>query len=138
MSIEAHVNEAPARLLAWMLAARGCGAREVERLDALGAFPRIGVDRRRFTDLSRAVADESGARLCEWSWLCAADQAEVDRLLEPVVDVPMRLLLCRLTAAALGPDDSVASNHRLVLDHVMARWRIDPADVALHDGALKA
>jgi hypothetical protein len=131
MSIDPQADEAPARLLALMLAAGGCDdAQAIRRLDELGAFARIGVGRGRFADLLGAAAEEHGTRLCDCSWLRDGDEAHIERLALPIEDPRLRLLLCRLADAVLGSGDSVANNRRLVLDHVLARWRIDPAQIA--------
>lgn len=133
--IQALVEEAPARLLAMMLTAGGCtDARAIERLDQCDAFSRIGIGRGRFVDLLGRTVDDFGGSLCECSWLRESDEACIDRLLEAIDDPRRRLLLCQLAAAVLGPNHSVSHNRRLVLEHALARWHIDPALITTVDG----
>jgi hypothetical protein len=134
MSIDPRADEAPARLLALILAAGGCDdAQAIRRLDELGAFARIGVGRGRFVDLIGTATEEGGTRLCDCSWLRDSDEAHIERLALPIEDPHLRLLVCRLAAAVLGSDDSVANNRRLVLDHVLARWHFDPTQITPAD-----
>ena len=117
--------EAPARVLALLVAANGrIDPRELQVLEELDAFERIGVPRERFIALAQECLQEVGAGLAECSWLRARDQAYVDRLLDAVTDPQLRLVLCRLAAAAATADGRVTGDERLVYDHVLARWRI--------------
>ncbi len=119
------IVEARARVLALMVAANGrVDPRELQALDELGAFERIGVTRERFVALAEECLQDVGASLAEATWLRARDQAYLDRLLEAVTDPDERLLLCRLAAAVVTADGRVSGDERLVYDHVLARWRV--------------
>lgn len=135
---EHPASEAAARVLAVMVAANGhIDARELEALDELEAYARLGVPRERFVGLARECLHEIGSGLGECSWLRARDMAYIDRLLDAVTDAPRRLLLCRLAAAVITADGRVTNDERLVFDHVLARWRISRSMVTeaiLHDG----
>lgn len=121
---EANV-EARARVLALMVAANGrVDPRELQVLDDLDAFERVGVTRERFVALAEECLQDMGAGLAEATWLRARDQAYLDRLLEAVTDPNERLLLCRLAAAVVTADGRVSGDERLVFDHVLARWRV--------------
>lgn len=118
-------GDAAARVLALMVAANGhADPRELGALDALDAYARLGVTRAGFLALVQESLQEIGAGLAECSWLCARDQAYVDRLLEAVTDRDERLLVCRLAAAVLTADGQVSADERLVFDHALARWHV--------------
>lgn len=141
--IDEHpASEAAARVLAVMVAANGrIDARELEALDELEAFARLGVPQERFVVLARECLDEIGSGLGECSWLRAREMVYLDRLLDAVTDPAQRLLLCRLAAAVVTADGRVTNDERLVFDHVLARWRISRAmvtDAILHDGGGRA
>ncbi|MBX3608210.1 MAG: TerB family tellurite resistance protein [Piscinibacter sp.] len=131
-------SEAAARVLAVMVAANGhIDPRELQVLDDLEAYARLGVGRERFAVLVRECLDEVGIGLAECSWLRAGDQAYVDALLEAVPDPRQRLLLCRLAAAVVTADGHVSSDERLVYDHALAYWHISRSMVTeaiLQDG----
>jgi len=124
-------SEAPARALAVMVAAN-CGVDdcELQVLDELDAFRRLNVSRQRFVELVRTCARDIGVNLGEHSWLCTADEAHVDGLLDAVTDPELRLLICRLADAFIAADGAVTHGERLVYCHALARWRISGEQVA--------
>lgn len=129
---------AAARVLALLVAANGrADPRELQMLETLGAFERLGLSRARFLALVRDGLQAVGYGLAECSWLRARDEAYVDRLLEAVTEPQERLLVCRLAAAAIAADGQVSHDEHLVFNHVLARWRIDRsmrADPVPRDG----
>jgi len=119
-------SNASARVLALMVAANGrVDARELDALEELDAFKRLGVPRARFVALAHDCLQEVGTGLEECSWLRARDLAYVDQLLDAVPHAQDRLLICRLAAAAVTADGQVSSGERLLYDHVLARWHIN-------------
>lgn len=113
--------EAPARVLAMAVAANGrIDAQELDTLEALRAFERLGVERERFVELARECLHEDGASL---GWRAELLLSEID---EP----GDRLLLCRLAAAAITADGQVSRDERMVYERMLARWRVDPSQVA--------
>jgi hypothetical protein len=141
--IDAHpACEAAARVLAVMVAANGrIDARELEALDELEAFARLGVPQERFVALARECLHEIGSGLGECSWLRARDMVYLDRLLDAVTNPQQRLLLCRLAAAVITADGRVTHDERLVFDHVLARWHVSRSmltEAILHDGGGRA
>lgn len=130
-------DEAAASVLALMVAANGrIDPREMQALDGLRAFERLGVRRERFVELTRACLDDIGSTLCECSWLRSPALAYIDALLERVDDPRRRMLVCRLAAAVITADGCVSVDERMVYDHVLARWWISHATVTqaiLHD-----
>jgi hypothetical protein len=130
-------TEASAHALAMIVAANGhVDQRELDVLDQLDAFRRVGVSRERFVELARSCVADVGVHLSERSWLCADHLAYVDALLDAVPNPDDRMLVCRLAAAVITADGRVTHDERLVYDHALARWRIVPSQVTqaiLHD-----
>ena len=133
----AHRNEAAASVLALMVAANGrIDPREMQRLDELQAFERLGIRRERFLDLARGCLDDVGSTLCECSWLRSPALAYIDALLDRVDDPAHRMLVCRLAAAVITADGCISVDERMVYDHVLGRWRVSRSMVTqaiLHD-----
>ncbi len=90
---------------------------EIDTLESLDAFRRIGMPRSRFMALLR---DFRGA----------ARNQRVDALLSTVVDPELRLLVARLAAAVVTADGHVDSLERMVYDHMLVRWGLSQARVA--------
>lgn len=132
-----EATEASAHALAMIVAANGhVDQRELDVLDQLDAFRRVGVSRERFVELARSCVADVGVHLSERSWLCADHLAYVDALLDAVPNPDERMLVCRLAAAVITADGRVTHDERLVYDHALARWRIVPSQVTqaiLHD-----
>lgn len=127
----ARSAEAPARVLALMIAANGrLDERELRALEDLDAFRRIGVPRERFMELGRACLQEIGSRLCEKSWLSFEDRRYLDRVLSEVRDPNERLLVCRLAAAVITADGRISGDERLVYEHTLATWHISQTMVS--------
>lgn len=128
---------AAVRVLALLVAANGrADPRELQALDEIDAFARLGLPRAHFLALVGECVREIGAGLAECSWLRARDQAYIDQLLDAVTDAQERLLVCRFAAAVLTADGQVSGDERLVFDHLLARWRINRSMVTeaiLHD-----
>jgi uncharacterized tellurite resistance protein B-like protein len=124
-------NSAATRVLALLVAANGqVEDAELDRLDSLLAFERLGVERDAFMQIARRCVADIGAGLRERSWLRTADMLYVDALLDAVVDPEMRLLVCRLCVAVITADGQVTADERLLYGHTLARWRIRPDEVA--------
>lgn len=129
-TVELETDEAPARALAMIVAANGhVDPRELGALQALDAFRRLRVSRKRFVDLARGCIADVGSHLGDRPWLCIDDLAYIDALLDSVSDAEDRMLVCRLAAAVVTADGRVSPDERLVLDHALARWHIHPSQV---------
>ena len=125
---DAVAGDAPARVLALILSADGAlHERALDRLEASDAFDRLGVGRARFVELAGDCSGRLAPGLCEHSWLSEADTARVEALLDAVGRPEDRRLVCALAAAALEDAGLVAGGARLVLDHALAHWRIEPS-----------
>jgi hypothetical protein len=120
--------DAPAQVLALILSADGSvSERALRLLDGFGAFSLLGVSRQRFIELARTCSRNIAPGLCERSWLSDDDIAQSEALLDAVREPARRILVCHLAAAAMADDGLVTHGARLVLDHALAHWRIDPA-----------
>lgn len=120
--------EAPARVLALILSADGSLSEQALRLlDDLDAFGLLGVSRKRFIELARDCNCRVEPGLCGRSWLSDGDIARADAVLDTVGQTDDRVLVCRLAAAAVEDGGLVTHGTRLVFDHALAHWRIDPA-----------
>jgi hypothetical protein len=120
-------REAPAQVLALILSADGSvSERALGLLGDFGAFGLLGVSRRRFVELARDCSCKIDPGLCERSWLSDEDIACTEALLDAVRQPDDRILVCRLAAAAMEDDGLVTHGARLVFDHALAHWRIDP------------
>lgn len=133
----ASEKEAAARVLALLVAANGhVDEREMVTLDRLDAFGRLGIARERFLQMAQQCIDDVTAGLCERSWLRTGDLFYVNDLIDAVSDESLRLLVCRLCAAAITADGRITGDERLVYNHTLARWHIAQDQVAhaiLHD-----
>lgn len=124
-------GSAAAQVLALMVAANGqIDDQELAALERLDAFARLGVSRGRFVELAQRCIAEVGSGLQDHSWLRSSDLVYVDRLLDAVQDESTRLLVCRLCAAAITADGRVSRDERMVYNHALGRWRIDPQQVS--------
>jgi uncharacterized tellurite resistance protein B-like protein len=129
--------EAPARILALMVAANGqLDESELRMLAELDAFRRLGVTRERFVELARTCTADIGLALSEHAWLRVDDLQYLNELLDEVPDPAMRMLVCRLAAAIITADGHISESERLVYEHVLARWHVSQSMVsqAILDG----
>ncbi len=118
--------ECVARVLALLIAANArVDKRELKRLDELDAYQRIGVSRARFVELAQTCRDEVGEKLVGHSWMSADAIGRIDRILDAVNDPQLRILVCRLAAAAITADGHVCDAERMVFDHTLGRWRVN-------------
>jgi hypothetical protein len=122
---------AAAHVLALLVAANGrVDVAEIDRLQELQAFARLGVGRDDFLQWAQRCVEDIGASLCERSWLRTSDLLYADALLDAVHNPELRLLVCRLCAAAIAADGRVSRDERLLYNHALARWHIHPHEVA--------
>ena len=126
---EVVAADAPARVLALIVSGDGpVSTRAMRLLGDLGAFEQIGVDRDRFIELARDGNRRLAPGLCDRSWLSDDDIAHADALLDAVGTPDDRKRVCRLAALTVKDDDGLVTHGaRLMLDHVLAHWRIDQA-----------
>ena len=126
----ACAEEAPASVLAMIVAANGrVDERELQAIDQLGGFGRLGVSRDRFVEMANACLADVGCGLCEHAWLRDSDVQYIDRLLDEVTDPEQRLLVCRLATAAMAADGRVTPDEQMVYAHALARWHVSQAPV---------
>ena len=124
-------NDAPARVLALMVAANGrIDDWEIRMLEELRAWDRLGVDPQRFQALAEEGLAQLRGRLRDRVLLAHADRRYVDGLLAQVSDTRERLTVCRLAAAAITADGRVTADERLLFDHVLDTWNINHRMIA--------
>ncbi len=129
--IDRSSRDAPARVLALLVAANGrIHADELTLLQRLDAFGRLGVSRERFIELAQRCLDDLGSGLHEHAWLSISDLFYVNGLLDAVDDEDLRMLVCRLSAAAITADGRVSREERMLYNHALARWRINSQQVS--------
>jgi tellurite resistance protein len=90
---------------------------EIDTLESLDAFRRIGMPRSRFMALLRDFQGDSR-------------RGRADALLSTVQDPELRLLVARLAAAVVTADGRVDSLERMVYDHLLMRWGLSQQRVA--------
>jgi hypothetical protein len=122
--------QAQARALAMVLAADdSIDERELEVLDRLDAFARIGVPRAAFVAAAELERARLRGRFADKPWLSLDDSQVLDEALAGVEDPAARLLVCRLAAGVMTADGCVREAERLVYDHMLMRWRISRQQV---------
>jgi len=135
--VDLRAREAAARVLALLVSANGrVDPRELRMLDELDAYGRLHIARERFVELAEVSVDGFGSEVCDSGWMPGDAIAEIDELLDEVVDPALRLLVCRLAAAVITADGCVSSGERAVYDHVLSRWHLTQSMVSkaiLHD-----
>jgi hypothetical protein len=119
------VDESPARVVALVVAANGrIDERELQVLQRLDAFRRLGVTRARFVELARGFIDAIGVGWREQMWLRPSQLAQVDEMLDGVRELASRLTVCRFAAAVVVADGRVSQDERIIYDRVLSGWQI--------------
>ena len=122
--------EALARVLVlMMLTDCEVDEREIDMLDRLDAFNRIGMSRQHFMRVARDHCAALQQRMGQAGSLRHNDPSLVDELLAGVRDPVKRLLVSRLAAALLTADGKVHDIERVTYDHMLGRWGLTRADV---------
>lgn len=123
--------EALARVLAMMIVTDAeLDPRELDMLEELDAFGRIGIEREGFRATAQQYCAELGARMGDRAWLQLSDVMLIDEILRPVQGAAQLLLVARLCAAIITADGRVHDIERLVFDHMLARWGLTRAAVS--------
>jgi hypothetical protein len=124
-------SDAAATLLAIVVSANGrVDPREVAELDRLRAYERLGVQRQDFLELAEAAVEEIGRPLSRTHWLRSSDQSRMLALQQAVEDRELRLLVCRLSAAAITADGCVTGDERQVYASLLGQWALTQSMVA--------
>jgi hypothetical protein len=104
--------------------------RELEVLDRLDSWSRLGLPRAAFLVAAEAEHLRLRGRFSDKPWLSLDDSQVLDEALAPVESPAARLLVCRLAAGVITADGCVRDAERLVFDHILMRWRIDRQRIA--------
>ena len=122
---------AMARAVALVLVADGViDDRELEVLDRLDAFRRLGLPREAFMATAELEHARLGDRFADKPWLSLDDIGVLDEALVAVDDPAARRLVCRLAAGVMTADGTVRDAERLVFEHMLMRWRISRQQVS--------
>jgi hypothetical protein len=103
---------------------------EVEVLDSLDAFGRIGLGRSRFMHVARDFCGELRHRMGDSEWLSLADTGLIDECLRGVRARDKRLLVARLAAGVIAADGRVRDIERMVYLHMLLRWGLSQREVS--------
>lgn len=103
--------------------------RELDMLDQIDAFTRLGLGRAAFMQVARDFCDEIGDRMAQRPWLTLSGLALVEEELARVRDPDKRLCVCRIAAAVITADGRVQDSERRLFDHLLLRWGLSREDV---------
>jgi hypothetical protein len=124
-TVTSAASDAAATLLAIVVSANGrVDPRAVAELDRLGACERLGIRRQDFLSLADAALEEIGRPLSRAQWLRPSDRSRMLALQQAVHDRALRLLVCRLSAAAITADGSVSGGERQVYESLLGQWAL--------------
>lgn len=120
--------EAMARIVAlFVVSDARVDAEEIDTLQQIGAFERLGITRERFLAVAGQFSLDLGG---PYGWMRLADLQMVDRLLAEVSDPAMRLRVARLAAAVITATGRIDESERVVFDHMLHRWGLTRRRVA--------
>ena len=120
--------EAMARIVAlFVVSDARVDAEEIDTLQQIGAFERLGITRERFLAVAGQFSLDLGG---PYGWMRLADLQMVDRLLAEVCDPAMRLRVARLAAAVITANGRIDESERVVFDHMLYRWGLTRRRVA--------
>jgi len=121
--------DAMARVLAmFAVADRQLNPEEIETLEQLDAFARIGVTRERFLLVAGGFSMSLGG---PHGWMRLSDLQLVDRLLAEVREPGNRITVARLAAAVITANGRVDETERIVFDQMLNRWGLTRNRIAL-------
>ncbi|MBL8328982.1 MAG: TerB family tellurite resistance protein [Rubrivivax sp.] len=98
---------------------------EIDTLEDLDAFRRIGLSKPRFMELAREMQQRMEA-----DRRSAPDLGSVEAVMAAVRSPELRLLVARLAAAVVTADGRVEGLERMVYDHMLLRWGLSQSRVA--------
>lgn len=134
----APASAAPAaHVLALVVAANGrVDPKEIEVLDRLDGFQRLGICREDFLVLAQRCVQALDNGQADRSRLPSDTLAHLFSVVDAVQSPQQRLLVCRLAAAVMTADGSICATERHVYRHALLRWGISDDMVShaiLHD-----
>jgi hypothetical protein len=123
--------QAMARVLVLALIAdTELSAREVQALEELDAFTRLGLSRAEFGQLAREFCAQLSRRMGANTSLRLSDPELFDEVLADVEHRGLRLLVCRLVAGVISADGRMRGAERQLYLHILARWGLNERLVA--------
>lgn len=117
--------QAVARVVALAMAADASfDPREVEALERLDAFARIGLTRAEFLHLARDLYGDLMCWMREAGHGTLVDDAAVDRVAAGLTDPALRKLACALLVAVLPADGRLGADELAVFQRLLHLWQI--------------
>jgi hypothetical protein len=132
-----HHSDSAAQVLALIVAAKGrVEEPELNRLEELRAYRRLGVSRQQFIGLARGSLEKTRPSA---GGAGATQPVGLGQVLDCVTDPQERLLVCRLAAAAITADGRVTPHERSVYERTLVHWHISQQAVcrAIHQDRFK-
>ena len=102
---------------------------ELDRLEEIGAFTVMGLDRNGFADVVQGYFDELVAGADAEGRVNPLVPERVNALADAVEDAATRLATARLMLAIGKADDDLSPNEMAVFRHVLGRWGLDLDDL---------
>ncbi|MCE2917997.1 MAG: hypothetical protein ACOVOT_16385 [Rubrivivax sp.] len=103
---------------------------EIDALDRLDAFGRLGLGRARFMDVARDFCVGLRERIGAADRMVMADVSLIDECLAGVRAPDKRLLVAQLVAGVIAADGRVKDIERMAYDHLLLRWGLTRRDVS--------
>jgi hypothetical protein len=129
--ISPNSPQALARVVAMLMVAdTEIDPRELDSLEALDAFRRLGLSKSDFMQTAKGYCADLGRRMGEKPFLRLSDIELIDDVLRPVSDARARALVCRLVAEVIAADGEVKDIERRIYDHMLVRWGLTHEMVA--------
>lgn len=115
--------QAMARVLALVLIAdTELGPEELQALEDLSVYERLGVSRAEFMGIAQHFCAHLGQRMGPADTLRLSDPQLVNEVLAGVGHYGLRLLVARLAAGLIVADGRVRAAERRLYLHLLARW----------------
>jgi hypothetical protein len=103
---------------------------EIDVLDRLDAYGRLGLGRSRFMDVARDFCAGLRERMGDADHMSLADVSLIDECLAGVRSADKRLLVARMVAGVITADGRVHDIERMAYDHLLLRWGLTRRDVS--------
>ena len=116
-------------LVLMMLTDAEVDEREIEVLDRVDAFGRLGLTRADFMRVARDHCADLQHRMGAANHLRLDDRALLDEVLAAVSSPQQRLLVCRIAAAIITADGRGHDLERTLYDHMLLTWGLTRRDV---------
>lgn len=100
--------------------------RELEALDALDFYGKVGIDKRAFADVFADYCRDISKSASEENRVRPIDPTRVNRALAEVDDPAKRLTAVVLIAGLMKADGGVSTEESALFNHILERWALSP------------